>query len=78
MYRCLDEKEVGREILGKVMDFFIQNTKQTKKFSVVLASSPSMLIRILDHTINWASVFVIGDLSKEDSKLFWENNLREK
>ena len=76
MYCCLDEKEVGQEILGKAMDFFIQ---KTKKFSVVFASSPSMLIRrILDHTINWASVFVIGDLSKEDSKLFWENNLPEK
>lgn len=79
LYRYLDSKEVGNEILGKVMDFFVQNTKQTKKFSVVLASSSSMFIRrILSHTINRASVFVIGDLSKDEAKAFWECYLPEK
>ena len=61
------------------MDFFIQNTKQKQKLSVVLASSSSMFIRrILDHTINRASVFVIGDLSRNESKLFWGNYLPQK
>ena len=50
-----------------------------QNFSVVLASSSSMFIcRILDHTINRASVFVKRDLSRNESKLFWENYLPKK
>ena len=72
MYCYLNSTEVGQ--IWTVMVFFIQtHTKQTKKS----ASSLSMFIsRILNNTVNRASVFVIGDLSREESKHFWEYYFR--
>ena len=79
IYRYLDRKELGQVIIGKVMDFIVQNTKQARRFSVVLASSSSMFIRrILDHTVNYVSVFVGGDLTSEEAKVYWEQYLPQR
>ena len=73
IYRYLDSKEIGKEIIGKIMDFLVQITKQRKN---LLAYSSSMFIkRILDTAINRASVFVVGDMGKEDAQVFWETYL---
>ena len=69
----LDNKR-GNTVLNDLFAWIVCNTKQNHQFHVVTASSDSFYHRWLARYVNEVCFqnFVIGHLTKEEAKKFWE------
>ena len=78
MYTYLDDENYpeGKKVLEIIREFFIKNTKEQENFHVIVTSTSSVHVRRFLRDIDGrAEVLVIGDLSKDDAKVFWEQYL---
>ena len=58
---------------------FVKNTKEQENFHIVVTSTSLVhVLRFLKDIDGRAEVLVIGDLGKEDAKVFWEKYLPQK
>ena len=80
MYSYLDNDNYpeGKKVLEIIREFFVKNTKEQENFHIVVTSTSSVHVRRFLRDIDGrAEVLVIGDLGKEDAKVFWEKYLPE-
>ena len=69
----------GNESLYNFFKWLVLNTKEQNRFHVLLSSSDSFFHLWVSKYIGttWYETYVIGDLPKQDAKLFWEALLKK-
>ena len=67
----------GHEALVNMFEWFVKSTKQSHQFHIVLASSDSFFHLWVTKFVGSSRFksYVIGDLSRDDSKKFWEEKI---
>ena len=72
----LDDKR-GNIALDDFLAWIVLNTKQMNKFHVIMASSDSFFHRWISQYVDSTCFrnFVVGHLSKEEAKRYWENEI---
>ena len=75
--KTLLEDPDGHGALLSFFDWMVKNTKQISRFHVVLASSDSFFHLWINEYIGDAffQSYVIGDLTKEEAKSYWEDRV---
>jgi hypothetical protein len=76
MSHLLNDKD-GHTALLNLFDWFVLNTKQDRRFHVVLGTSDSFFHLWMAKYIGTSrfTSYVVGDLSKEEAKRFWNERV---
>ena len=75
--KTLLDDPVGHGALLSFFDWMVKNTKQIRRFHIVLASSDSFFHLWISQYIgkSFFESYVIGDLPKDEAKRFWEERV---
>ncbi|CAB5356496.1 unnamed protein product [Rhizophagus irregularis] len=67
----------GEVLLKTFLDWLVLNTKQTSRFHVVLTSSDSFFFNWIVNRLDvlHATSYIVGDLSKEEAKEYFEKHV---
>ncbi|CAG8473289.1 2215_t:CDS:2, partial [Paraglomus brasilianum] len=77
MFSQLGHSEEGKILLKSILNWMVVNTKEMGRFHVVLTSSDSFFFNWIVNLLHipHATPYVVGDLSKEEAKEYFEKHV---